>query len=287
MFALDVAKVREVLDFTTITKIPRTPEFMRGVINLRGNVVPVVDLRLGFGMSKTEKTVNTCIIVVEVELEGESTVIGALADSVEEVIDLEPDQIEPPPRIGTGDQDRFHPWHGEAGLALHHDSGHRQGLLRRRSGPVAGRTAAARIGCDPANACPGGSVSVRSAGTDLPAPGQMCFCERPSRVETVLGSCVAVTMWNARLADRVYLSRGVAARAESRNREPLKYVDSSIHTMLRAMEKHASRRSEIEVKLFGGASMRRMAAGRRQRRLPEYGGGAGCSAAGRFHAAYQ
>jgi purine-binding chemotaxis protein CheW len=101
VFAIDVAKVREVLDFTTITKIPRTPEFMSGVINLRGSVVPVVDLRLCFEMSKTNKTVNTCIVVVEVLLEGESTVIGALADSVEEVIDLEPEQIEPAPRIGT------------------------------------------------------------------------------------------------------------------------------------------------------------------------------------------
>jgi purine-binding chemotaxis protein CheW len=101
IFAIDVAKVREVLDFTTITKIPRTPDFMSGVINLRGNVVPVVDLRLCFEMSKTEKTVNTCIVVVEMFLDGESTVIGALADSVEEVIDLEPEQIEPAPRIGT------------------------------------------------------------------------------------------------------------------------------------------------------------------------------------------
>ena len=101
VFATDVAKVREVLDFTAITKVPRTPEFMSGVINLRGNVVPVVDLRLCFEMSKTEKTVNTCIVVVEVVLEGESTIIGALADSVEEVIDLEPEQIEPAPRIGT------------------------------------------------------------------------------------------------------------------------------------------------------------------------------------------
>jgi purine-binding chemotaxis protein CheW len=74
---------------------------MSGVINLRGNVVPVVDLRLCFEMSKTEKTVNTCIVVVEVSLDGESTIIGALADSVEEVIDLEPDQIQPAPRIGT------------------------------------------------------------------------------------------------------------------------------------------------------------------------------------------
>ena len=101
VFAIEVSKVREVLDFTTITKIPRTPDFMTGVINLRGNVVPVVDLRLCFEMSKTEKTVNTCIVVMEMLIEGESTVIGALADSVEEVIDLEPEQIQPAPRMGT------------------------------------------------------------------------------------------------------------------------------------------------------------------------------------------
>jgi purine-binding chemotaxis protein CheW len=100
-FALDVAKVREVLDLTTITAVPRTPEFMSGVINLRGTVVPVVDLRLCFGMAKTESTRNTCIVVAEVKLDNESTVIGALADSVEEVIDLEPEQIQPAPRIGT------------------------------------------------------------------------------------------------------------------------------------------------------------------------------------------
>ncbi len=101
VFAIDVAKVREVLDLTTITKVPRTPDFMSGVINLRGSVVPVVDFRLCFEMSKTDTTVNTCIVVVEVLLDGEATIIGALADSVEEVIDLEPDQIQPAPRIGT------------------------------------------------------------------------------------------------------------------------------------------------------------------------------------------
>lgn len=101
VFAIEVAKVREVLDLTTITTIPRTPEFMAGVINLRGSVVPVVDLRLCFEMTKTESTRNTCIVVVEVLLDGESTVIGALADSVEEVIDLEPEQIQPAPKIGT------------------------------------------------------------------------------------------------------------------------------------------------------------------------------------------
>src|SRR5271157_404288 len=101
VFALDVAKVREILDFTDITKVPQTPDFMRGVINLRGSVVPVVDMRLKFGMSRTEKTVNTCIVVVEVTAEGETTVLGALADSVQEVIELDPAQIEPAPRIGT------------------------------------------------------------------------------------------------------------------------------------------------------------------------------------------
>ncbi len=101
VFAIEISKVREVLDFTAITKVPRTPDFMRGVINLRGNVVPVVDMRLKFGMTKTENTVNTCIIIVEISLDGDTTVLGALADSVQEVIDLEPDKIEPAPRIGT------------------------------------------------------------------------------------------------------------------------------------------------------------------------------------------
>jgi len=101
IFATDVAKVREVLDFTTITEIPRTPDFMAGVINLRGSVVPVVDMRLCLDMSKTERTTNTCIVVLEVLLDNEPVVIGALADSVEEVIDLEPEQIRPAPRIGT------------------------------------------------------------------------------------------------------------------------------------------------------------------------------------------
>ena len=101
VFALDVAKVREILEESSITKVPQTPEFMRGVINLRGSVVPVIDLRLKFGMSRTEKTVNTCIIVVEVQLEDEVIVLGALADSVQEVIEMEPSQIEAAPHIGS------------------------------------------------------------------------------------------------------------------------------------------------------------------------------------------
>jgi purine-binding chemotaxis protein CheW len=78
-FAIDILQVREVLDFTSTTRIPRTPEFMHGVINLRGRVVPVVDLRLKFGMPRTRMTVNTCIIIVEVAID-QPTVLGALAD---------------------------------------------------------------------------------------------------------------------------------------------------------------------------------------------------------------
>ena len=99
-FALDVANVREVLDLSDITKVPRTPDFMRGVINLRGRVVPVVDMRIKLGLPGEEDTVDTCIIVAEVDLAGEDTVIGALADSVREVFQISADDIEPPPSIG-------------------------------------------------------------------------------------------------------------------------------------------------------------------------------------------
>ncbi len=101
VFAVDISKVREVLEYTDVTKVPQTPEFMKGVINLRGHVVPVVDLRLKFGMQEAEKTVNTCIIIVEVSVDEETAVLGALADSVQEVHDFEHGQIEPAPKIGT------------------------------------------------------------------------------------------------------------------------------------------------------------------------------------------
>ncbi|MBT3226702.1 MAG: chemotaxis protein CheW [Deltaproteobacteria bacterium] len=101
IFAFDISKVREVLEFDTVTKVPQTPEMMKGVINLRGSVVPVIDMRIKFGMGATEKTVNTVIIIIEIDLDGESTMIGALVDSVNEVMDLDTEHIEPPPNIGT------------------------------------------------------------------------------------------------------------------------------------------------------------------------------------------
>ena len=101
VFAVDVGRVREILEITSITKVPQTPDFMRGVINLRGSVVPVIDMRLKFGMTESERTVNTCIIVVEVVMDGETIVLGSLADSVQEVIEMEPQQIEAAPHVGS------------------------------------------------------------------------------------------------------------------------------------------------------------------------------------------
>ena len=101
VFAIDVIMAKEVLDFAEVTKVPQTPDYMLGVINLRGSVVPVVDMRLKFGMDDQEKTRDSCIIVVEVDVEGEPVTVGALADSVQEVMDMDESQIEPPPRIGT------------------------------------------------------------------------------------------------------------------------------------------------------------------------------------------
>ncbi len=100
VFGIDVSNVREILEFSTVTRVPKTPEYMRGVINLRGSVVPVLDMRLKFGLPETEKTINTCIVVTEVTAGDENIIIGALVDSVQEVFELESDRIEPAPRIG-------------------------------------------------------------------------------------------------------------------------------------------------------------------------------------------
>ncbi len=100
-YAVEVSRVREVLEMSDITKLVGKTDFVRGVINLRGSVIPVMDLKLKFNMNKTEKTINTCIIVLEVEFNNETIVIGILSDSVQEVVEISTEDIEPPPRIGT------------------------------------------------------------------------------------------------------------------------------------------------------------------------------------------
>jgi len=106
-YAVEISKVREVLEFTTVNRVPRTPEYLRGMINLRGNIVPVIDLRLKLGMTRTERTVDTCVIITEVDVDGERLVLGALADSVQEVIELDAASVAPPPRMGTRVDTRF------------------------------------------------------------------------------------------------------------------------------------------------------------------------------------
>jgi purine-binding chemotaxis protein CheW len=106
-FAFDIGKVREVLDYITITKVPRMPAFLCGVINLRGNVVPVVDLRYKLGMGTIKQSVDTCIVIVEIMIDDEMTHMGILADSVKEVIDLDPGQISATPKLGVKINNEF------------------------------------------------------------------------------------------------------------------------------------------------------------------------------------
>jgi purine-binding chemotaxis protein CheW len=106
-FATEISRVREVLEYTQVTPVPRTPDYMQGVINLRGSVVPVVDMRLQFAMPAGKKTVDTCIIIIEVSIDGQLLVLGALADSVQEVIDLRAEQLQPAPSLGTRINNEF------------------------------------------------------------------------------------------------------------------------------------------------------------------------------------
>lgn len=101
VFALDISRVKEVLEFTAVTKVPQCPDFMRGVINLRGSAVPVVDLKSKFSMGQTDKSLSTCVIITEVLVDGETVVLGAMADAVDEVFNLDREQVAPPPRIGA------------------------------------------------------------------------------------------------------------------------------------------------------------------------------------------
>lgn len=94
-YGVEILKVREIIGVMDITAVPRMPEYMKGVINLRGKVIPVVDLRLKFGLEEMEHTEQTCIIVVDVGRE-----IGIIVDTVSEVLDIETGNIEPPPSMG-------------------------------------------------------------------------------------------------------------------------------------------------------------------------------------------
>lgn len=100
-YAVSLLKVKEIIEYDVVTEIPKTPQWVRGVINLRGNVVPVIDLAVKFRLPASVAGKLTCIVITEVECEGEAAVMGIMADSVRQVIDLKQEEIEVPPTFGT------------------------------------------------------------------------------------------------------------------------------------------------------------------------------------------
>jgi len=101
-FGIRVLKVREIMGIQDITAVPQTPGYLKGVINLRGKVIPVVDLRLKFGLPEIEYTQRTCIIVVQVEADSHNMLMGIVVDGVAEVLNLAPGDIEDTPDFGRG-----------------------------------------------------------------------------------------------------------------------------------------------------------------------------------------
>jgi purine-binding chemotaxis protein CheW len=100
-YAVSILRVREIIEYDSVTRVPNVPPSIRGVINLRGSVVPVVDLAVRFGLGESQVTKRSCVIIVEVDVEGDRLVMGLMADAVSQVIELPPADIEPPPAFGT------------------------------------------------------------------------------------------------------------------------------------------------------------------------------------------
>ena len=100
-YGLEILRVQEIIGILPVTPVPRTPEYIRGVINLRGKVIVVTDLRLKLGMKSCEDTVRTCIIVVQIQHKDRMTTMGLIVDEVSEVMEIEADQLEPTPEFGN------------------------------------------------------------------------------------------------------------------------------------------------------------------------------------------
>lgn len=100
-YGIGIVKVKEIIGMMPITSVPRTPDFMKGVINLRGKVIPVIDLRLRFSMPETDYTERTCIIIVEIMGVSRDITIGIVVDSVSEVLNIKDEEIEKPPEFGS------------------------------------------------------------------------------------------------------------------------------------------------------------------------------------------
>jgi len=100
-YAVNILKVKEIVQYETLTSVPNTAPWIRGVINLRGNVVPVIDLAVKFGLPESKVSKFTCIVIVEVVYDGESLTLGVMTDSVNQVVDFAENDIESPPPFGT------------------------------------------------------------------------------------------------------------------------------------------------------------------------------------------
>lgn len=100
-FAIEISNIREIIEFGGMTSVPLMPAFLRGVINLRGAVVPVVDLSVRFGRAETRISPQSCVVILELEHEGEIQYVGVLVDSVSEVVEIAASDIEPPPTFGS------------------------------------------------------------------------------------------------------------------------------------------------------------------------------------------
>jgi len=100
-YAISILQVKEIIEYDTVTTVPKTPKWIRGVINLRGSVVPVVDLGVKFGMEERPVTKTSCIVIIETKFEEQNTTIGIVADAVSQVMDLAADDIRAVPEFGT------------------------------------------------------------------------------------------------------------------------------------------------------------------------------------------
>ncbi|MDD3437147.1 MAG: chemotaxis protein CheW [Candidatus Gastranaerophilales bacterium] len=106
-YGVSILKVKEIIGMLEITPVPKTPEFIKGVINLRGKIIPIMDLRIKFGMEQQQYDERTCIIVVEIDFKGVQKLLGVVVDMVSEVVTVSDDQIEPPPEYGKTAEHNF------------------------------------------------------------------------------------------------------------------------------------------------------------------------------------
>jgi len=100
-YGVNITDVKEIIEYAPTTKIPSSPVFMKGVLNLRGSVVPVIDLALKFGLAESPVTKRTCIVIAEIDHEGKKGLLGVVVDRVNQVMDILPEEVEPPPSFGT------------------------------------------------------------------------------------------------------------------------------------------------------------------------------------------